>query len=177
MFHHVPTCSASVRLLSSDHLCHLGSNKLGANPPWISFFPSNYGNSLQFEIARRTQTEQQQRGPRLLSSGIAWNESCHSGISIAKGRLYMRSAGHGWNKGGMKQWGKQRSAAQTGSFSAPVGAPADSYGRNRWLVNRVLSAASHSRVTINLTSTFSLQQSRQVLLQQCHCLIYQMSCS
>jgi hypothetical protein len=29
-----------------------------------------------------------------------------------------------------------------------------SYGRNRWLVNRVFSAASHSRITITLTSTF-----------------------
>jgi hypothetical protein len=30
-----------------------------------------------------------------------------------------------------------------------------SYGRNRWLVNRVRSAASHSRITTTLTSTFS----------------------
>jgi hypothetical protein len=31
----------------------------------------------------------------------------------------------GWNKGGMKQWGKLQSAAQTGSFLAPARAPAD----------------------------------------------------
>jgi hypothetical protein len=29
-----------------------------------------------------------------------------------------------------------------------------SYGRNRWLVNRVFSATSHSRITTTLTSTF-----------------------
>ena len=39
MFRHVPTYSASVRLLSPDHLCHLYSNTLGTNPPWISFPP------------------------------------------------------------------------------------------------------------------------------------------
>jgi hypothetical protein len=32
------------------------------------------------------------------------------------------------------------------------------YGRNRWLVNRVLNPASHSRITTTLTSTFLLQQ-------------------
>jgi hypothetical protein len=32
-----------------------------------------------------------------------------------------------------------------------------SYRRSRWLVNRVLNAASHSRITTTLTSTFPLQ--------------------
>jgi hypothetical protein len=34
-----------------------------------------------------------------------------------------------------------------------------SYGRNRWLVNRVFSAASHSRITITNTSTFHFNKS------------------
>jgi hypothetical protein len=33
-----------------------------------------------------------------------------------------------------------------------------SHRRSRWLVNRVLDAASHSRITTTLTSTFQLQQ-------------------
>jgi hypothetical protein len=37
-----------------------------------------------------------------------------------------------------------------------------SYGRNRWLVNRVLNAASHSRITTTLTSTFLLQHNSHV---------------
>jgi hypothetical protein len=36
-----------------------------------------------------------------------------------------------------------------------------SYGTKRWLVNRVLSAASYSRITTTLTSTFSSQQDQQ----------------
>jgi hypothetical protein len=34
-----------------------------------------------------------------------------------------------------------------------------SYGRSRWLVNRVLNAASHSRTIITLTSTFNYNSS------------------
>jgi hypothetical protein len=36
-----------------------------------------------------------------------------------------------------------------------------SCGKSRWLINRVLNAASHSRITTTLTSTFPLQQSYQ----------------
>jgi hypothetical protein len=38
-----------------------------------------------------------------------------------------------------------------------------SYGRNRWLVNRVLNAASYSRITTTLTLTFPLQQRKDYL--------------
>jgi hypothetical protein len=79
----------------------------------------------------------------ILSSGIAWDESFHSGISIAKGSLYevcwLGAKGLPFKskqketKGqaaisctdrkqtdGMEQWGKQQSAAQTGSLPAPA---------------------------------------------------------
>jgi hypothetical protein len=78
-----------------------------------------------------------------LSSGIAWDESCPPGISIAKGNLYevcrlgakglLSKSKQKETKGqaaisctdrkqtdGMEQWAKQQSAAQTGSLLAPA---------------------------------------------------------
>jgi hypothetical protein len=80
--------------------------------------------------------------PRL-SSGIAWDESCHCGTSIAKSSLYEvcqlgakglpSKSKQKETKGqaaisctdrkqtdGMEQLGKQQSAAQTGSLLAPA---------------------------------------------------------
>ena len=42
-----------------------------------------------------------------------------------------------------------------------------SYGRNRWLVNKVFSAASHSRITITLTSTYHFNTNYCTVTSDC----------
>jgi hypothetical protein len=64
---------------------------------------------------------------------------------LSREAAYMRLAGQeqtDGNKGGMKQWGKQQSAVQTGSGPAPAGAPADRYyqpwGGTGWCVQSII---------------------------------------